>query len=205
TLRHGLELPFMVRARVYRETMTSAAFGQEGGEWAKYNALNNPPASTTAVNLIIDQLNSHEGPVNVAGYSQGGAIAADALRRVEDHLVANHGRAKADELLARVRFLGIGAAAEVTDFPAAVRFSGIAHRGDVVPEYFGISRNRRAPGLGAILKALTPGNGFGVEQHVNYLDDQHGVGSEGDPLSETLLRNWFSGVDIGARVIRDNE
>ncbi|MDH3492413.1 MAG: hypothetical protein OEM82_02600 [Acidobacteriota bacterium] len=205
SLRHGLEFPFMVRNRVYRETMASAAFGQQGGEWAKYNALNNPPAAQTAANLILDQLNSHNGVVNVAGYSQGGAIGAEALRRVEANLVAIHGRAKADDMLSRVRFLGIGAAAESTDFPSAVKFNGIAHRGDVVPEYFGISRNRRAPGLGAILKALTPGNGWGVEQHVNYLDDQHGAGSAGDPLSERLVREWFGGLNIGEQVIRDFE
>ncbi len=182
----------------YRNALGSAALGREAGDWAKRNTLHNPPASQTAANLILDQLNNTTGPVKVVGYSQGGAIASDALRRVETQLVSTYGQEKATEMMSRVRFLGLGAAADGNDVPRGVKFNGVAHSGDPVARYFGITRQGNGPGFGAVFSAVRQ---LGVAQHLNYVDGQGGAGSQGDPASERLLQTWYSGVDIGNREI----
>ncbi|MEZ5305736.1 MAG: hypothetical protein R2684_01185 [Pyrinomonadaceae bacterium] len=193
----------VVWAKVYASEMAEFAVSREAGDWTKQNALQNPEAAETAANLILERLENGDGNVNVVGYSQGGAIGAEALRYVEAELVSKYGSEKATEMLGRVRILGLGAAADGNDFPEGVRFSGIAHRGDVVPRYFGISRNGSNPGIGSIFSALRPGNGWGIEQHVNYLDNQGSYSSDGDPISELLVRQWSSGGELGTRIIRD--
>ncbi len=183
----------------YRNALGSAALGREAGDWAKRNTLQNPPAAQTAANLILDQLNNSTGPVKVVGYSQGGAIASDALRRVETQLVSSYGQEKATEMMSRVRFLGLGAAADGNDVPRGVKFNGVAHSGDAVARYFGITRQGNGPGVGAIFSGIGQRGSFA--QHLNYVDGQGGAGSKGDPASERLLQSWYSGVDIGNREI----
>ncbi len=179
----------------YQSELASAALGREAGDWAKKNTLHNPPAAQTAANLILDQLNTTTGPVKVVGYSQGGAIASDALRRVESQLVSTYGQVKATEMMSRVRFLGLGAAADGNDVPRGVKFNGVAHSGDVVARYFGITRQGNSPGIGALLSGVWQKGNFA--QHLNYVDGQGGAGSKGDPTSERLLQSWYSGVNIG--------
>ena len=186
----------------YRNALASSALGREAGDWAKRNTLHNPPAAQTAANLILDQLNNTSGPVKIVGYSQGGAIASDALRRVESQLVSSYGQQKATEMMSRVRFLGLGAAADGNDMPRGVTFNGVAHSGDPVARYFGITRQGNGPGFGAVFSAVRQ---LGVAQHLNYVDGQGGAGSQGDPASERLLQRWYSGVNIGNNEIPNFE
>jgi hypothetical protein len=77
----------------------------------------NPPAATTAANAILDQMYAGKGPIRVIGYSQGAAIGTEALRMVDSHLsqqVASGriSQQQKEDMLSRVRFLGIGPAAD---------------------------------------------------------------------------------------------
>lgn len=77
----------------------------------------NRPAATTAANAILDQMYNGSGPIRVVGYSQGAAIGSQALRDVEAHLSreVREGRltqTQKEQMLGRVRFLGVGPAAD---------------------------------------------------------------------------------------------
>ncbi len=155
-------------------------------DWVKRNALQNPPAAQTQANLILSQLESYpNSPVRVVGYSQGAAISAEALRLVERHLVQQHGQAVANQMLARVQVLTLGGAANANDFPAAVNVTSIAHRTDIVSQYFGANRSAFGQGhIGDFVNFIR--EGFGVRQHLNYL------GPNGNPEVARQMQNWMT-------------
>jgi hypothetical protein len=72
----------------------------------------NREAAATAANAILSQLDSGTGKVKVIGYSQGGAIATESFKMVNDVLRARGlNEAQRAQTLGRIEFLGIGPAA----------------------------------------------------------------------------------------------
>jgi pimeloyl-ACP methyl ester carboxylesterase len=72
----------------------------------------NGEAAATAANAILAQLGSGKGRVKVIGYSQGGAIATEAFRKVNDVLrMRGFDEGQRAQMLGRIDFLGIGPAA----------------------------------------------------------------------------------------------
>jgi hypothetical protein len=159
-------------------------------DWAKRNSLHNPPTAQTTANLILDQLKTGSGSVNVVAYSQGGAITTDALRRLESQGVD----------LSRVRVLTVGAAADRDDFPSSVHVSSLAHRTDFISQFFGENRaNLNINAVGS--QALDGGR---LTQHTNYFAGQGG-GNPGDPNAERLLRHWHNGNSFDFQLLNDVE
>jgi len=165
--------------------LAEAAVNPATADWVKRNALQNPPAAQTQANMILSQLANYPNePVRVIGYSQGAAISAEALRLVERELVRQHGRDVANQMLARVQVLTLGGAADADDFPAAVNVTSIAHRSDIVSQYFGA--NREAFGRGNVVDFFNfVRDGFGIPQHVNYF------GPHGNPEVARQMQNWM--------------
>ncbi len=174
------------------------ALSPESADWGKRNAIQNPPTAQTTANLILEQLNNTNGPVNVVAYSQGGAITTEALRRLENQGVD----------VSRVRVLAIGAAADTgvdapeltNDFPANVRVSSFAHETDGISQYFGENRNN-FNGWTAWNQGLDRGR---FTQHTNYFRGQ-GAGAAADPNAERLLQRWYAGNSFSFRVLPDVE
>jgi hypothetical protein len=107
--------------------------------------LVNPPAATQTANAILDQLDKTQGVVRIVGYSQGGAIVAEALRHVEGEILARRDSGKitaaqANNLVSRIQILGIAPAAVHRDIPDVFRnnYRIIYDKGDVVPKARGL-------------------------------------------------------------------
>ncbi len=157
-------------------------------DWAKRNALQNPPAAQTQANMILSQLANYPNDlVRVIGYSQGAAISAQALRMVEQELVRRHGPATANQMLARVQVLTLGGAANANDFPAAVNVTSIAHQGDVVSQYFGANREAFGRGNAGDFVNFVK-DGFGLPQHLNYFPVD---GNPGNPEVARWVQDWM--------------
>ncbi len=168
-------------------------------DWAKRNALQNPPAARTQADRILSQLASPSNePVYVVGYSQGAAISAQALRMVEQELVQRHGSATANQMLARVQVLTLGGAANANDFPAAVNVTSIAHRGDIVSQYFGANREALGRGNAGDFVNFVK-DGFGLPQHLNYFAMD---GNPGNPeVARWIQQHWMQNPAAGDRNI----
>ncbi len=178
--------------------LAEAAADPRTTDWAKRNALQNPPAAQTQANLILSQLANHpNGPVRVIGYSQGAAISAEALRRVEQELVQRYGSATANQILARVQVLTLGGAANANDFPAAVNVTSIAHRSDIVSQYFGANREALGRGNAGDFVNFVK-DGFGLPQHLNYFSMD---GNPGNPEVARQVQGWINNSSSTDRTI----
>lgn len=166
--------------------LAEATVNPATADWVKRNTLQNPPAAQTQANMILSQLENYpNSPVRVVGYSQGAAISAEALRLVERHLVQQHGRAVADQMLARVQVLTLGGAANANDYPSAVNVTSIAHQTDIVGQYFGANRDAFGRGdIGDFVNFIR--EGFGMRQHLNYL------GANGNPEVARRMQDWMT-------------
>lgn len=103
---------------------------------------------------------------------------------VEQELVRRHGSATANQMLARVQVMTLGGAANANDFPAAVNVTSIAHRSDIVSQYFGA--NRDAFGRGNVIDFFNfVRDGFGIPQHLNYF------GLNGNPEVARRMQDWI--------------
>lgn len=191
----GIPRDAWIRSEANRRVV-AYAFDPNTADWAKRNVLHNPPTAQTTANLILEQLNNTDGLVSVVGFSQGGAIVAEALRRLE---------AKGFDV-GRVRVLAVAAAADTgtdaveltNDFPNSVRVSGFAHKNDVISQYFG--QNRRNLSTWAVWS-------YGLDrgrwtQHRNYFrGDQSN--KPPDPKAEKLLQLWHQGKDFQFQLLDD--
>jgi hypothetical protein len=106
-----------LRSGAQRIATSSGLNPNEADFRVQQHLTGNPPAATTAANAILDQMYSGKGPIRVVGYSQGAAIGTEALRMVDSHLSqqVSAGRITQEqklEMLGRVRFLGVGPAAD---------------------------------------------------------------------------------------------
>jgi hypothetical protein len=172
--------------------LAEAAANPATADRIKQNELHNPPAAQEAANRILTHLAEYPNErVPVLVYSQGAAISAEALRLVERELVRQHGRDVANQMLARVQVLTLGGAADADDFPAAVNVTSIAHRNDIVSQYFGANRDALGRGNVGDFFNFVFREGFGIPQHTNYL------GPDGNPEVARRVQDWIQNPAAG--------
>jgi hypothetical protein len=183
----------------------------------------NRKASITTANAILDQMNNPAlkgQPIKVIGYSQGAAIATQALREVDSNLTE---RVNADknstspdkmtpekktELMSRVRLLGIGPGAadrhlrneskngEVQAVPGLkdVKYRIIADKNDQIGKLLGVGDAKANNGKAAGAAAQLAKNNY--DAHLSYFKTYPATdpGSRYNPQAGTELQKWFSGM-----------
>lgn len=181
----------------------------------------NREAAATTANAILDQLQNTSGKVKLIGYSQGGAIGADALRMVNDILAHRGvGSAERTRMLARVEFLGIGPAAaerhisrsygEVGASPSPVRevrelravdYRTIADANDPIARLLNVSNpdgsRTNGTSLGRTREALAQlTRPEGILPHLSYFRSYEATdpGSIYNPAMSRALHQWYAGT-----------
>ncbi len=175
-----------------------SAVTPRAAEWAKDNVLPNPPAANVAAEQILDQLSATEAsgaPVRVVGYSQGAAITAEALGKVNEHLTQTMGADKAEETMGRVHVMTLGGASNRQDYASSnvTNVTAITHDNDLISQYFG--ENRAAPGQATGENPLEilqrTADATTLAQHLNYLPGMAGGHSAGDPAVDRAIDQWM--------------
>lgn len=181
----------------------------------------NRPAAITTANAILDQLldpgmRAANTPVKVVGYSQGAAIAGQALRDVDSYLgsLVNAGHiTQADkvQMLERVRFLGVGPGSAqrhitqdyhtggvIAQRPdlANVNYRIIADRNDQIANLVGVGEATPNAQRSAAAATRLAQNDF--HAHLSYFRSYEVAdpGSRYNPAVRTELHNWFSGASV---------
>ncbi len=179
---------------------------------------NNEAAATTA-NAILDQLNTTSGKVKIIGYSQGAAIGAEALRKVND-IMKYQGVSEADRTkqLSRIEFVGIGpgcaerhisqvyqsttlgAEVRVVKELKAVNYKTISDARDPIAKLLNVSTESggRTSGadLGKSKEAIEQLASGGILPHLSYFTSYKATdpGSNYNPQATQALHLWFAGV-----------
>jgi len=121
--------------------------------------LGKNPAVDNLADLIHDQLRAGQ-PVQIAGYSQGGAIVERALADVKNRLMLEDGmsRPEAERLMGNLTvetFAGAG-----SNFVDGPRYTHYVNRADIVPGLFGVGQPFSHPGRGAEVRTFNTWNPF---------------------------------------------
>jgi hypothetical protein len=172
--------------------------------------LTNPPAATQTANAILNQLDSGKGIVRVVGYSQGGAIVAEALRHVKGVIqkrlnAGKYTEAEATAFKNRIQILGIAPAAAHRDLDPVFRrnYRIIFDRNDQVVAARGIGENGRTNNIGDLrrIQGITKSPG-GLSEHLSYFRHYEKTDAsdnrtpranavEYDPRARIEINNWF--------------
>ncbi len=168
----------------------------------------NRKASITTANAILDQMNNPAlkgQPIKIIGYSQGAAIATQALREVDSNLTDRIEKdknstspdkmtpEKKTELMSRVRLLGIGPGAadrhlrseskngEVQTVPGLkdVKYRIIADKNDQIAKLLGVGDDKANNAKAAAATAQLAKNNY--DAHLSYFKTY----SATDPYSPT--------------------
>lgn len=164
---------------------------KEIANWAKNNALHNPPTAQALASLISQKL-SQGKPVNIVAYSQGAAILAEALKRVDKCSQPN----TLNQNIKNIRVLSIAGAADRTDFPKEINISSFAHKSDFIAMVFG--ENRKVfDSLSTVEKLMILRN---TTQHTNYLgQDVKSIDIE----AQEWLKRWAKGNNFKFQLLND--
>jgi hypothetical protein len=183
----------------------------------------NRKASITTANAILDQMNNPAlkgQPIKVIGYSQGAAIATQAMREVDSNLSARVEKdknstapdrmtaEKKTELMSRVRLLGIGPGAadrhlrneskngEVQVVPGLkdVKYRIIADKNDQIAKLLGVGDAKANNGKAAAAATQLAKNNY--DAHLSYFKTYPATdpGSRYNPQATAELHKWFSGI-----------
>jgi hypothetical protein len=200
------------------EGQTTEQFDQR----VQQHLAGNRPAAIATANAILDQLydptlRASKAPVKVVGYSQGASITSQALRDVDSHLsrevaAGRLSQGEKEQMLGRIRFLGVGPAAADRHITQDYREGGaivqrndlrhvnyriIADRNDQIANLVGVGdaqpNVQRALQAGARLAQ----NDF--HAHLSYFRSYEAMdpgsiynGRQIDPLFES----WFNGSSV---------
>ena len=183
------------------------------------HVIGNYPAATSAAELVLGQLydpalRDTNTPVRVAGYSQGSAIAGNAIRLVESNL-ARHvesgriSQQEKEQMLDRVRLLGIGPALPERsiarnyvgigqDVQPIADLEGLRYRvildvDDPVPTANGVGRDD-VFNLDAARSTFSLSNG-NIGTHLSYFEQYRNTdpGAVFNPEFSTELHRWYAG------------
>jgi len=121
--------------------------------------LGKNPAVDSLATLVHDQLRAGH-PVQIAGYSQGGAIVERALADVKNRLMLEDGMSKpdAERLMGNLTvetFAGAG-----SNFVDGPKYTHYMNRADIVPNLFGVGQPLSHPGRGADVRTFNTWNPF---------------------------------------------
>jgi hypothetical protein len=92
-------------------------------------------ATRSLSDSIVNQLNNTQDPMHLMAHSQGGAITGNALYDARQRLVAQHGEARADEMLSRVQVETFGSAGR--NFPNGPQYTHWINAADNVTRGWG--------------------------------------------------------------------
>jgi hypothetical protein len=201
---------------------------QQFDQRVQQHLAGNRPASTATANAILDQLydpklRAANAPVKVVGYSQGAAIASQALRDVDSYLnmQMSNGTLSYEQklqMLHRVRFLGIGPATadrhltqdyrkgglitERADL-AEVNYRSIADKNDQIANLVGVGRSKASLVASAEPARKLAQNDF--HAHLSYFRSYEAAdpGSIYNPQVGPLLDSWFSGQRVRGLTITE--
>jgi hypothetical protein len=105
-------------------------------------------ATRSLSDSIVNHLNNTQDPMHLMAHSQGGVITANALYDARQRLVAQHGEARADEMLGRLQVETFGSAGR--NYPNGPQYTHWLNRRDNVTG--GMGPTEATGGRGAIFQ-----------------------------------------------------
>jgi hypothetical protein len=105
-------------------------------------------ATRSLSDSIVNHLNNTQDPLHMMAHSQGGVITANALHDARQRLTAQHGEARADEMLSRLQVETFGSAGR--NYPNGPQYTHWINQSDNVTR--GMGPTEATGGRGAIFQ-----------------------------------------------------